>query len=98
MQHKTLYKLALFGSALFLLGLLVVNSSSPVTAQDPSGDISIQATVSTTFVYQGQLSDAGGPVNNTCDFTFKLFDAASGGSQIGADVNANGTTVTNGSF
>ncbi|MBN1992621.1 MAG: hypothetical protein JW953_07925 [Anaerolineae bacterium] len=98
MQHKTLFKLALFGGALVFLGLLGVNFSAPVAAQDPSGDLGIQAVVSTAFVYQGQLSDGGGPVTDTCDFTFGLFDAVSGGTQIASTVNANGTVVTNGAF
>jgi hypothetical protein len=97
-KYKTLYKLILFGSTFLLLCLLVVNSSSPAAAQDPTGGFSVQAVVSTAFIYQGQLSDTGGPVTGTCDFTFKLFDAATNGVQIGADVNANNTTVTNGSF
>ncbi|MCL6649704.1 MAG: hypothetical protein K6U89_15390, partial [Chloroflexi bacterium] len=37
----------------------------------------------TAFTYQGQLTRGGSPVTGQCDFTFQLFDAASGGSQVG---------------
>jgi hypothetical protein len=41
----------------------------------------------TTFTYQGQLKDADGPMDDSADFEFRLWDAAAGGSQIG-DVEA----------
>ena len=37
----------------------------------------------TEFVYQGQLQNASAPANGSYDFEFLLFDAVSGGSQIG---------------
>jgi hypothetical protein len=52
----------------------------------------------TAFTYQGQLRQAGVPVNGTCDFQFSLFDAASGGSQIGATQAASGVSLTDGRF
>ncbi len=94
MNHRILFKLIL----LFFVCLMAMSWSSPVAAQDPAEGITIQAVVSTSFIYQGQLADANGPVNGTCSFTFKLFDAATNGNQIGADVNANNVTVTNGAF
>ncbi|MEM7343876.1 MAG: hypothetical protein AAF485_06505 [Chloroflexota bacterium] len=94
MSRKDLARPVILSTVLILALLFVGSPLIPASAQD----ISIQATLSTTFVYQGQLSDAGGPVNDTCDFTFKLYDALSGGSQINSTVTANGVTVTNGSF
>lgn len=44
------------------------------------------------FVYQGKLQDGGISANGTYQFEFKLFDAASGGNQIGqtlTDISAN---------
>ena len=35
------------------------------------------------FTYQGRLDRDGQPFTGTCDFQFGLWDAASGGSQIG---------------
>src|SRR5258708_12263487 len=52
----------------------------------------------TEFTYQGRLKDSGSPANATYDFEFALFDAASGGSQIGVTIPKNTVTVTNGVF
>ena len=52
----------------------------------------------TAFSYQGHLKDAGGPVTDTCDFEFDLFDEATGGIQIGTTVRASVVTVTDGLF
>ncbi|MGA9349147.1 MAG: hypothetical protein WBW48_10125 [Anaerolineae bacterium] len=57
-----------------------------------------QAPLSTTFTYQGQLRQGGSPVNGTCDFQFSLWDAASGGAQIGTTQTATSVTVSNGLF
>ncbi|UCG16712.1 MAG: hypothetical protein JSV19_01485 [Phycisphaerales bacterium] len=60
--------------------------------------LSAQTPVGTAFTYQGQLKDEGRPVNDTCDFEFELYDAASGGSQVGSAVSTNGVDVVNGLF
>ncbi|MCX5691594.1 MAG: hypothetical protein NTV94_17680, partial [Planctomycetota bacterium] len=48
-----------------------------------------QAPVGSSFTYQGKITDAGSPITNACDFRFKLFDAATGGSQIGSTLTLN---------
>ena len=53
---------------------------------------------STEFTYQGQLKDSTGPVAGTFDFTFALYDAATGGAQIGTTQTKSGVTVTGGLF
>ena len=63
------------------LSTIIVNHPFPALAQE---GISVQATLGTTFTYQGRLTDANSPVSATCDFQFSLFDAASGGSQVSA--------------
>lgn len=52
------------------------------------------------FTYQGYLEKpAGMPVNNTCDFRFGLFDAATAGNPQGASPQTvPGVSVVNGSF
>ena len=57
-----------------------------------------QAPVGTAFTYQGRLSDAGNPANGSFDFRFTLFDAATGGSAVGAPFAANGVVVAQGLF
>ena len=56
------------------------------------------APLGTAFTYQGQLRQAGVPVNGTCDLQFSLFDAASGGAQVGATQAASGVTLVDGRF
>lgn len=50
----------------------------------------------TAFTYQGQLDASGALVSGTYTMTFKLFDAASGGNQIGLIQQP--VTVVNGLF
>ena len=52
----------------------------------------------TSFTYQGALNDGGNPANGTYDLQFKLYDALSGGSQIGSTVTVNVVTIANGLF
>lgn len=55
-------------------------------------------TVSTAFTYQGDLASTGTPINGFADFTFTLYDAATGGTQLVTPLIRNGTTVSNGIF
>ena len=50
------------------------------------------------FTYQGKLADSGVPANGAFDFTFRLFDASAGGTQVGADVAVGDVQVTDGIF
>ena len=54
---------------------------------------------STEFNYQGSMKDGANPANGNYDFEFRLFDAVSGGNQIGLTIVArNNVAVTNGIF
>jgi hypothetical protein len=53
-------------------------------------------TFGTAFTYQGLLNENGTPVNGTRDLTFRLFDAPSGGNQIGSAIALSGVAVTGG--
>src|SRR5262245_43073769 len=48
------------------------------------------ADVGTAFTYQGQLKNAGSPVNGNTNMAFSLWDAASGGVQQGPTLTFNG--------
>ena len=52
----------------------------------------------TAFTYQGRLNTTNGPANGNYDLTFKLWNASSGGSQIGSIITASGLIITNGLF
>jgi hypothetical protein len=90
--------------ALILATLLV---SSIALAQDgglqsPSSSARALTTAAlaplgTSFTYQGRLDQNGSPVNDACDMSFRLYDAASMGTEIGSDFHA-GVPITNGLF
>ena len=71
----------------FILSILPV---SPTLAQDTA--------LSSTFSYQGFLTDSGGTVSGTCDFQFSLFPVVSGGTQIGSTITQSGIVVNSGVF
>lgn len=52
----------------------------------------------TDFTYQGRLTDNNVQANGSYQMQFALFDAASGGNQIGATVTNSMVQVTNGIF
>lgn len=78
---------------LVIASLLFMNS---VSAQ--SEPIEPQAITGTGFTYQGQLRTSSGLVNGTCDLQFALWDAATGGTQLGAVQIITGVAVSNGTF
>ena len=52
----------------------------------------------TAFTYQGRLDNGGSPANGPHDFLFRLFDAASGGLQLGSTVCIDNLNVVDGVF
>ncbi len=52
----------------------------------------------TAFTYQGRLTDGGNPPTGTYDLQFRLFDALSGGVQVGSTIQLDNVAVTNGLF
>jgi hypothetical protein len=55
-------------------------------------------TQSSAITYQGQLKQAGSPVNGNVDLQFRLFDAAAAGTQIGLTLVSAPVVVSNGTF
>src|SRR6266576_3516896 len=51
-----------------------------------------------SFSYQGRLTDNGTPANGNYDLQFALFDSLSGGSQVGSTQTVNTVAVSNGIF
>ncbi len=57
------------------------------------------ATLGTAFTYQGRLTDTGGnPLPGPCDFQFSLWDASSGGVQLGSLQTKSNMPLENGYF
>ena len=74
--------------SLFIVGLLLVSLMFCQIAQAQT----------TEFSYQGSLKDGANSANGNHDFEFALFDAVSGGSQLGSTITLTNVTVTNGVF
>ncbi len=83
---------------LFALALLLAGTVWAQAADGGPGTAAPQAAVGSTFTYQGRLDKNGNGVTSTCDFQFKLYDAASGGSQVGSTQTKSGVSVTDGLF
>lgn len=81
-------------SVLLLLALLV--GAISVQAAGPQLPT---AALGSGFTYQGQLKDASGSsISNTCDFIFRLWNAKTGGAQVGVDSPVAGVSVSAGYF
>jgi hypothetical protein len=102
MKDRRILIICVLGLGLTLAWLmgLTARSGTPAQAQGdrpgPSGLLAPQAPLGTAFTYQGQLKQSGNPVNGTCDFQFGLWNAASGGTQIGTTQTKTNVSVTNG--
>lgn len=54
--------------------------------------------LTSTFTYQGELRESGSAANANYDMEFRLYNALTGGAQVGATQVANGVLVANGLF
>lgn len=86
----------LLGLVVGAVALMLVLGQAPQTlAQGPAP----QAVLGTGFTYQGQLNKSGVPVNDTCNFTFSLWDSPSNATgQVGASQTINSVAVDKGLF
>jgi hypothetical protein len=63
-----------------------------------NGQVAKAAPLGTAFTYQGRLLDANDVADRSYDFRFRIYNADSGGSQVGADVNVPNVDVIDGYF
>ncbi len=89
----------------FIAAMLLISLTAPALggqafaqASGADGALGIDADVGASFTYQGYLQQNGAASNGSCDFEFKLYDASSGGSQVGSTQTRTGTSVTQGRF
>ena len=90
--------LAVLLTLLLAVGLTQALEPQSPDGVQPQGETGVQATVGTAFTYQGRLTDGGNPANGEYDFQFRLYDAATGGSQVGSTISKGDVTVTDGLF
>lgn len=80
--------------ALCILAIGVFVAGTTTLAQE----LTPLAELGTSFTYQGQLKQNGNLVNTSCDFEFRLYDASSGGAQIGSTQTKTNVSVVAGVF
>ena len=80
----------------FAMSALLVGASG-ATAQFTAPDEPV-APLGTAFTYQGQLTEDGGPADGAYDFRFILYNAETGGSQVGSTLNVPDLAVNRGLF
>ncbi len=86
--------------SLVILTTLLAPTMGLTQAQGPGPQeaVTSQAFTGNAFTYQGFLRDGGNPANGEHDFRFILYDALTGGNQVGGIVIKDNVTVTNGLF
>ena len=96
MSRKVLFFL------LVVAALMLLPVAAWVVAQEPETSLAqptaAQASVGSSFSYQGQLKSGENLVNGSCDFQFRLYDASVGGNQVGGIQSVNSVTVIDGFF
>jgi hypothetical protein len=85
-----------FASWIALLALFI--SIAGATQQGSYAQPVPQAVIGQGFTYQGRLADAGAPANGSYDFEFALFDALTGGDQVGTMISRANVVVSDGLF
>lgn len=60
--------------------------------------VSVAASQTTTFNYQGSLNVGGSPANGNFDFEFLMFDSLAAGTQLGSTHTRTNVAVANGIF
>ena len=81
------FKIALV-AVLLVVALVGPSQRSASAGYEFQAGAAVQtAALGTAFTYQGQLKQAGLPVNASCDFRFKLWNAASSGAQVGSTLD-----------
>ena len=81
---------------LVTMGILLLGTSQVTGQQDEPQ--SPQALYGSAFTYQGQLKSGGTPYNGACDLRFGLWNALSGGVQIGTTQTKSNVGMAEGCF
>lgn len=98
MRQKRL--LAAIAAALVLVLALPVATAvgKGSTPNPPRQQLLLATALPVTFTYQGRLTDGGSPANGVYDLQFILFDAETGGAQVGPIVLREDVAVASGFF
>ena len=95
-MRKQSFEIRLLQTACVLLVVLCCSLQSAKAQTRPAAEV-LQPQTS-IFTYQGRLTDASSAANGTYQMQFALYDAASGGTQIGSTVTNPNVDVSAGVF
>jgi len=84
-------------SAVAIAQPLLQGPDGEETVSEPLADTSVAGDLAQGFSYQGVLTENGAPVSGNRDMEFKLYNAGSGGTQVGSTISKN-VPVSNGQF
>ncbi|RMD64974.1 hypothetical protein D6833_03615 [Candidatus Parcubacteria bacterium] len=98
MKRQSIFFTLLTSALLVALGIAFSVGLSQAQGPAPEGHLSVQGNVGTAFLYRGRLMDNGHPANGSYDFRFKLYDAETGGTQVGSTLTQDDISVSNGLF
>ena len=73
-------------------------TGTPAVDQVVQEGAAIGAALGKAFTYQGQLKNGGFPVSGTCDLRFILYNAETGGAQVGPIQEKTGVGISDGLF
>ena len=97
MVRKTLFNL--LSIAGLALGILLAGLPGRINAQEPDENTDSPGAVGTALTYEGRLADEDGkPLAGIYDFEFKVYDALTGGNQMGQVVTKDNVAVSDGLF
>ena len=98
MHRKRL--IATFAALVISIALVPVATAFGSDTGGPQPQHTTEAAVAlgSSFTYQGKLTDGGSPANGNYDLRLILYDAESGGAQVGNTVTKINVAVTNGLF
>jgi hypothetical protein len=96
MKRYTLLKLTTVFSMAVVLAAAILILPSRLNGQELKRVTADN--IGTAFSYQGRLTDGGKAADGTYDFQFTLFNAETGGAQVGGLVTKNDLVVTDGLF
>ena len=80
------------------LAFVLLRGAAGQSEGAPGAPLSTDAPVGNAFTYQGRLTMDGAPVDGSYDFRFRIFDAPTGGNQVGSTVAVGDVAVNDGLF
>ncbi len=84
-------------STLLVVAATLIALTGPVAGQESQPDAP-DTPISTAFTYQGSLRSGSSPASGPHDFQFIIYNAASGGSQVGATLTRDDISISGGIF